>query len=1134
MKIKRLEIYNIASIEHETIDFDQAPLSTTDVYLITGETGAGKTTILDAICLALYATTPRLNSADTGKVADNNDELSRNNPCRLMRRNTGEASVKLTFEGIDGKVYRAEWHVQRGKNKKPGSSLTAPNWSVTDVETGEQLQCEGVRGNKLLEVRNRIVQVVGLKFDEFCRTTMLAQGEFTRFLKSTEDEKTAILEKITNLTKFRVIGQRLFTTIEEKKKAWEEAKAKAQYEGLKPEELDALRAGMEQLMRDIESLKTEKKGLEERGAWLTEWEKLEKNLLQAESDLHSATERVESDLHKSKAVIISKHDETREVRNWLNAKRQNDEEIEKQTNILSRMEADYMLLLQGIMEERVTLDGIVKDIETLRTYLNENQKNAEVFEHAEVLATQLKQIGTGRDNIVKNEQEKQKKQRLLDEVLTQTLTVAQQILLKAQEEYEKDRQVIEVKQQDLEAKGLPILHAEDEQATTLLASIDLAKRSLESLDKDRKEWNDKEIELKQEFTHIEEMKHRLSTLTDPLAKAEGAMKAKRESMDKLELSVKEWTRELRAELKIGDTCPVCGQTIHSELMQEAFDSLYQQARTDYIAAETAHRDMLTEYEGLKQSISAEEKSYNAEKVRHERDNRVTDDERKLAEDCDKCGIDYKSEDLEEQLTKLKETILQRQQMLKRKIEEAHSLDNELKRLRSAHQQLHDRIERQLKPDQEKASNDKNCCEREISTITSAIETTRQTLNEAEREVESWLPRAKWDEKPEEYGKYLREEASQYAQNLQRMRELEVKADQLRDIIEDTERERKAITDRMADWKLLSVTTGRKMNNIKDESRRLKENVIYCHSLLLKARKDAENNALKVNEFNMLHPTYCIEELQLLNTYTDKMIAQYRTEIEKDLSDKKSMEALRTKAEEDRSKHHEKRPSSLLDSDTTTELNEQALAIESSIGQKQQELGEQTKVLKDDEQKKKELAVLLTKVEEAEHVYNAWNSLKDLADKEGRNFARIAMSFIFDGLLASANEYLKRLEPRYRLRSVPDTLYIALEDGYQGFATRGTDSLSGGESFLVSLALALALADVGQQLSVDNLFIDEGFGSLSGAPLTHAINTLRSLHSRSGRHVGIISHIEEVKNNIPVQIQVKQNGGTSSSTIEIVG
>ena len=129
--------------------------------------------------------------------------------------------------------------------------------------------------------------------------------------------------------------------------------------------------------------------------------------------------------------------------------------------------------------------------------------------------------------------------------------------------------------------------------------------------------------------------------------------------------------------------------------------------------------------------------------------------------------------------------------------------------------------------------------------------------------------------------------------------------------------------------------------------------------------------------------------------------------------------------------------------------------------------------------------------------------------------------------------MQTLTDRYRLKILPGTFVISLEDAYQGFVSRAASTISGGESFLVSLALALALSDVAQGLAVDTLFIDEGFGTLSGEPLQNAINTLRTLHDKSGRHVGIISHVEELQERIPVQIQVVQNQQSPDSSIRLL-
>lgn len=152
--------------------------------------------------------------------------------------------------------------------------------------------------------------------------------------------------------------------------------------------------------------------------------------------------------------------------------------------------------------------------------------------------------------------------------------------------------------------------------------------------------------------------------------------------------------------------------------------------------------------------------------------------------------------------------------------------------------------------------------------------------------------------------------------------------------------------------------------------------------------------------------------------------------------------------------------------------------------------------------------------------------------DGSKMRTIAQGFVLNSLLERANARLQEMQPRYRLLRVEGTLHLKLEDAYQGYTTRPTHTISGGESFLVSLALALALADFGGRIGMDTLFIDEGFGTLSGPALQSAILTLKSVHNHSGRHVGIISHREEVKDSIPVQIRVDRPETSSACTITI--
>ncbi len=148
--------------------------------------------------------------------------------------------------------------------------------------------------------------------------------------------------------------------------------------------------------------------------------------------------------------------------------------------------------------------------------------------------------------------------------------------------------------------------------------------------------------------------------------------------------------------------------------------------------------------------------------------------------------------------------------------------------------------------------------------------------------------------------------------------------------------------------------------------------------------------------------------------------------------------------------------------------------------------------------------------------------------DGKKFRTIAQSYVLADLINSANVYMRSLMPRYRLIGSPNSYNIDVEDSYEGYARRSAKHISGGETFVVSLALALALADIGTGLGVDTLFIDEGFGNLSGKALEDAVETLRSLRRRGGRRVGIISHIESLRDRIPVRIDVEQIPGRNSS------
>lgn len=229
MKLKKLKITNIASIAEAEIDFQSAPLSDSPTFLICGETGSGKSTILDAICLALYNKTPRLsngNRTEENIYRDGSQEISIVSVNQLLKKGEKDGAIELLFEGADGTDYCAEWKCRVNRNGR----LEDEVWTVTDSR-GHTESGKGKKRDKLM------ADIIGLDYDQFCRTSMLAQGQFTQFLKSDTKDKSDILEKITGTEIYATIGARIHQKAKDAGDAFKAADREANSVDLLPDEV---------------------------------------------------------------------------------------------------------------------------------------------------------------------------------------------------------------------------------------------------------------------------------------------------------------------------------------------------------------------------------------------------------------------------------------------------------------------------------------------------------------------------------------------------------------------------------------------------------------------------------------------------------------------------------------------------------------------------------------------------------------------------------------------------------------------------------------------------------------------------------------------------------------------------------
>ncbi len=248
-----------------------------------------------------------------------------------------------------------------------------------------------------------------------------------------------------------------------------------------------------------------------------------------------------------------------------------------------------------------------------------------------------------------------------------------------------------------------------------------------------------------------------------------------------------------------------------------------------------------------------------------------------------------------------------------------------------------------------------------------------------------------------------------------------------------------------------------------------------------------------------------------------------------------VDALQQQADSALEQHMRARPESMPDDVNQEDIRQLLLSLGAMAKAEVSQQGELQQQLASDQQRREKQRVLLEAIARAELTCEDLGYLNQLiGSQKGDKFRRFAQGLTLDHLVFLANRQLARLHGRYLLqRKTSDTLELQVADTWQADAVRDTRTLSGGESFLVSLALALALSDlVSAKTRIDSLFLDEGFGTLDGETLDTALDVLDNLNA-SGKTIGVISHVEAMKDRIHVQIRVKKRNGLGISQLDSV-
>lgn len=360
MRILTLRIKNLTTIVDATIDFTSGALAEHPLFLITGETGSGKTSILDSITLALFGKAARFGAANNNTVTDPSGELGTSkeqDTRRLARRGAEKCTIELDFEGNDGQKYTAKWSLSK---KTRGANIGS--WG----NVGRELIYPDGRGVSKY-VDEEIKKVINIDFAQFCQTTMLAQGDFTRFLKSDSKEKSAILEKILNADIYAKIGARVHKLkgeCETRKTGLE--KEIGQLQVMTDEEASEAERKLSELKAECERLDKREDDLGKKAKWLEDWGKACNKQNEAKQEYKKAEEALNAPSSVEEKKTVELWDRTADLRRLLNERESRQGELETKNGKAKEYKNEYTSNASLLAARAKTIAGQKQELACLK------------------------------------------------------------------------------------------------------------------------------------------------------------------------------------------------------------------------------------------------------------------------------------------------------------------------------------------------------------------------------------------------------------------------------------------------------------------------------------------------------------------------------------------------------------------------------------------------------------------------------------------------------------------------------------------------------------------------------------------------------------------------------------------------
>ncbi len=1064
MRILKLRFENLNSLYGEwEVDFTHPAYTSSGIFAITGPTGSGKTTILDAICLALYGRTPRLE-----RINQSSNEI--------MSRLTGKCYAEVTFETGEGK-FRCHWSQHRARSN-PRGRLQAPRHEIAGADTGEVLE------TKLREVPRVVERLTGMDFHRFSLSMMLAQGEFAAFLGADPDERAPILEQITgtdiysrismkvherlrmerdrlNILELEAGNVRLMDPVEEERVLaelealeGEEAGFSEEIRGLK----DAIRriAGLESLRKEIRGLEESRgKALKELEEFAPEMERL------GRARAATSLEGMYGELKTLRAGLAETVEKLDELERNLPALREKERKAAEHLDSAGKR-------LEEVRRKRESTLRLLRDVRLLDGDLAALESG--IRRGGEKLSGISGNIGKLR---------REKKNLLLErDTLVKRLEKAGEYL----ERHREDRWLI---------GGYTGLEEQFRSLQSLRRRLITKEYELEAAGKEVERLTGNVESLSGEFSTLEEMTGALHERLERLVEERNSLlagrllreyRAERDALlrEKALVARVAELEEYRAGLEEGKPCPLCGSTVHPYVDDgkvPVFDEADLRLRElDELMDRVGKLD--ERIEEFKEKIASAGKRLADAGGRRDRAvlllGTAEEAVRNIGKEVERYGRDVSSMESE---------ILKRLRPLGVEEFSAESASPVLEALKNRRGKWLECSEEALRAEKEKSVVDGRLRELEgkLKILEEDLRVGREELRSLETEYYEKIDRRRGlfgEDDPDQEENRLEAEMSKAGDSAEKAaKELEKAGGNLR----------------LAEAGIASL---KKEVEKKRPDLRTREKEFACN--LKGAGFRGEDDFLG----SRMAPGKMRELSEKAAEMEDRL-----KELRVRLDDRRERLAV----EESRR----------LTDGSVKELAAMLEEREKSLGILREKAADLRSLLKENRRKKKRLDEKKKELADREREYLKWKNLHDLIGSgDGKKFRNFAQGLTFEVMVRRANEQLRRMTDRYLLvLDGKNPLELNVVDNYQAGETRSTENLSGGESFVVSLALALGLAGMaGGNTGMDSLFLDEGFGTLDEDALDTALEALGEMHGE-GKLIGVISHVTALKERIGARLEV---------------